>query len=168
MMQIIDLPIDAAPITAEPSRAQRPSDRVYVFRWDRQQRKGQHCHILVARGTMNSCLVRFDDGYTMVTSRNAIKKWQLPKDKRADVIKTRQMIAPLRNTDDPRAPAAKVIVQSLDEALQTPGALADVLSIMKDNRKRIADPTLDAVSLEMMSPGDIARLIVPDPDDGAR
>jgi hypothetical protein len=44
----------------------------YIFRWDRRGRKGEDCEIL-ARGTMNSCLVRFEDGYTMVTSRNAIR-----------------------------------------------------------------------------------------------
>lgn len=43
----------------------------YLYRWDRQGRKGRHCEVL-ARGKMNSCLVRFADGYTMVTSRNAI------------------------------------------------------------------------------------------------
>lgn len=45
----------------------------YVYRWDRQGRKGQLCRVL-ARGTLNSCLVEFVDGYRMVTSRNAIKK----------------------------------------------------------------------------------------------
>lgn len=45
----------------------------YIYRWDRQGRKGQPCEVL-ARGTMNSCCVRFPDGYTMVTSRNAIRK----------------------------------------------------------------------------------------------
>jgi hypothetical protein len=44
----------------------------YIFRWDRHGRKGEACEIL-ARGTMNSCLVQFEDGYTMVTSRNAIR-----------------------------------------------------------------------------------------------
>jgi hypothetical protein len=43
----------------------------YIFRWDRHGRKGQRCVVLV-RGTMNSCLVRFEDGYVMVTSRNAL------------------------------------------------------------------------------------------------
>jgi hypothetical protein len=43
----------------------------YIYRWDRQERKGQPCRVL-ARGKMNSCLVEFEDGYTMVTSRNAI------------------------------------------------------------------------------------------------
>jgi hypothetical protein len=46
----------------------------YSFRWDRQGRKGQRC-VILARGTMNSCLVRFEDGYMMVTSRNALKRY---------------------------------------------------------------------------------------------
>jgi hypothetical protein len=45
----------------------------YVYRWDRQGRKGERCRV-TARGSMNSCLVEFADGYRMVTSRNAIKK----------------------------------------------------------------------------------------------
>ena len=45
----------------------------YVYRWHRQGRKGQCCEV-IARGTMNSCAVRFEDGYTMVTSRNALKR----------------------------------------------------------------------------------------------
>jgi hypothetical protein len=48
--------------------------RKYIYRWDRQGRKGQPCNVL-ARGTMNSCLVEFADGYQMVTSRNAIKRF---------------------------------------------------------------------------------------------
>ena len=46
--------------------------QTYIYRWDRHGRKGQLCLVL-ARGKMNSCLVRFEDGYTMVTSRNALK-----------------------------------------------------------------------------------------------
>lgn len=45
----------------------------YIYRWNRQGRKGQPCEV-TARGTMNSCAVRFADGYIMVTSRNAIRK----------------------------------------------------------------------------------------------
>jgi hypothetical protein len=41
----------------------------YIYRWDRQGRKGQFCRVL-ARGKMNSCLVEFEDGYQMVTSRH--------------------------------------------------------------------------------------------------
>ncbi|WP_062235801.1 hypothetical protein [Aureimonas sp. N4] len=47
--------------------------RLYLYRWDRQGRKGQTCTV-TARGTMNSCCVRFSDGYQMVTSRNALAK----------------------------------------------------------------------------------------------
>ena len=47
------------------------SDATYIFRWDRHGRKGQRC-VVLAHGTMNSCLVRFEDGYMMVTSRNAL------------------------------------------------------------------------------------------------
>ncbi|MFB2562461.1 hypothetical protein [Rhizobium sp. IMFF44] len=50
-----------------------PAVLPYIFRWNRQGRKGEHCEV-IARGTMNSCCVRFADGYTMVTSRNALAK----------------------------------------------------------------------------------------------
>lgn len=46
----------------------------YIYRWNRQGRKGQPCEVLVRGSSMNSCLVRFADGYTMVTSRNALRK----------------------------------------------------------------------------------------------
>jgi hypothetical protein len=49
------------------------SETVYIFRWDRHRRKGQTCLVL-ARGKMNSCLIKFEDGYTMVTSRNALQR----------------------------------------------------------------------------------------------
>jgi hypothetical protein len=45
----------------------------YIYFWYRQERKDQPCEVLV-RGAMNSCLVRFADGYMMVTSRNALRK----------------------------------------------------------------------------------------------
>lgn len=63
----------------------------YVYRWDRQGRKGQRCEVLArsrpARGEpwplafgapgrprFNSILVRFEDGYSMITSGNAIRR----------------------------------------------------------------------------------------------
>lgn len=49
----------------------------YIYRWNRQDRKGQPCEVM-ARGTMNSCAVRFADGHTMVTSRNAIMRNKAP------------------------------------------------------------------------------------------
>jgi hypothetical protein len=47
--------------------------QVYIYRWDRMGRKGQRC-IVEARGKMNSCLIRFEDGFRAVTSRNALRK----------------------------------------------------------------------------------------------
>lgn len=51
----------------------QPPATLYVFRWDRMGRKGQTCKV-IARGTMNSCLLEFSDGFRMVTSRNALRK----------------------------------------------------------------------------------------------
>lgn len=45
----------------------------YVFRWNRCGRKGQACKV-TARGRMNSARVEFEDGFVMITSRNAIKR----------------------------------------------------------------------------------------------
>jgi hypothetical protein len=49
------------------------ADWPYIFRWNRLGRKGQRCKV-TARGRMNSCRVVFEDGYTVITSRNAIRK----------------------------------------------------------------------------------------------
>lgn len=64
----------------------------YLFRWDRHGRKGQSCEIEArsrpagygspfplafgtpARPRFNSVLLRFADGFGMVTSGNAIRK----------------------------------------------------------------------------------------------
>lgn len=51
----------------------------YVYFWHRQGRKGQFCRV-TARGKMNSCCVQFEDGYKMITSRNAIRKRFLKED----------------------------------------------------------------------------------------
>lgn len=45
----------------------------YIYFWYRMDRRGQPCEVL-ARGKMNSCLVRFADGFTAITSRNAIRR----------------------------------------------------------------------------------------------
>lgn len=37
------------------------------------ERQGQACRVLV-RGRMNSCLVEFEDGFQVVTSRNYVRK----------------------------------------------------------------------------------------------
>lgn len=49
--------------------------QIYTYRWNRCGRKGQRC-IVTARGTMNSCRLEFEDGFKMITSRNAIAKWR--------------------------------------------------------------------------------------------
>ncbi|MBB5703585.1 hypothetical protein FHS76_003492 [Ochrobactrum daejeonense] len=46
----------------------------YLYRWNRQGCKDQSCAVDVRAKVMNSCLVRFPDGYTMVTSRNALAR----------------------------------------------------------------------------------------------
>ena len=45
----------------------------YFYAWNRCGRKGQACKV-TARGKMNSCRVEFEDGFKMITSRNAIRK----------------------------------------------------------------------------------------------
>ena len=60
----------------------------YIFRWDRHGRKGQPC-VVLARGAMNSCLVKFEDGYTMVTSRNALQRHDGHSDPSAETIPAR-------------------------------------------------------------------------------
>jgi hypothetical protein len=57
-----------AGVTPGPSEAFR-----YRYAWNRMGRKGQACAVL-ARGKMNSCLVQFEDGFTAVTSRNALRR----------------------------------------------------------------------------------------------
>ncbi|TPM41578.1 hypothetical protein [Mesorhizobium sp. B2-3-4] len=46
----------------------------HIYRWNRQGRKGQPCRV-TARGKMNSIRVEFADGYVMITSGNAIRKF---------------------------------------------------------------------------------------------
>lgn len=50
-----------------------PGGLPYVYRWNRQGRKGEACR-LIARGTMNSRLIEFADGGRMVTSGNALRR----------------------------------------------------------------------------------------------
>jgi hypothetical protein len=47
--------------------------QMYLYRWNRMDRKNQLCKVLV-RGKQNSCLVEFLDGFKAVTSRNALRK----------------------------------------------------------------------------------------------
>lgn len=47
----------------------------YVWRWRARlpERYGQRCRV-IARGTLNSCLLEFPDGFRVITSRNALRK----------------------------------------------------------------------------------------------
>lgn len=49
------------------------SEQVYIFRWNRCGRKGQRYRDF-ARGTMNSVGLEFEDGFTMVSSGNALRR----------------------------------------------------------------------------------------------
>jgi hypothetical protein len=60
------------------SQAYQLAVTLYVYRWNRppeNPRKGKLCRILT-RGAKNSCLIEFVDGFRMLTSRNAIKKYR--------------------------------------------------------------------------------------------
>jgi hypothetical protein len=52
-----------------------PADTLYRWYWRKvlPDRHGQLFQQL-ARGTMNSCLIRFEDGRCYVTSRNALRR----------------------------------------------------------------------------------------------
>jgi hypothetical protein len=49
----------------------------------RIDRKGQRCRVLV-RGKKNSILVEFEDGFTVVTSRHAVR--QVQPDMQPDIV----------------------------------------------------------------------------------
>jgi hypothetical protein len=46
---------------------------IWYWRSRLPERKGQACHVL-ARGSMNSVLVQFADGYLVITSRYAVRR----------------------------------------------------------------------------------------------
>jgi hypothetical protein len=66
-------------------------DFPYIYRWDRHSRKGQFCRVL-ARGKMNSCCVEFEDGYKMITSRNALSRPFRPWDGAPRVLSSPQHV----------------------------------------------------------------------------
>ena len=49
------------------------SEFPYVYYWNRCGRKGRRCRV-TARGKMSSIRVEFEDGFVMITSRNAVRK----------------------------------------------------------------------------------------------
>lgn len=56
-----------------PRHTDPPDSLVYIYRWNRSARKGQRCRVF-ARGTMNSVGLEFEDGFTMVSSGNALRR----------------------------------------------------------------------------------------------
>ena len=61
------------------------ADFPYVYRRDGQGRKGQRCRVL-ARGTMDSCCVEFEDGYKMITSRKCAAEPAVRRQSRAAIM----------------------------------------------------------------------------------
>jgi hypothetical protein len=59
----------------------RPTTFPCVYHWKRLGRKGHACAVLVRAKVMNSCLVQFEDGFTAVTSRNAIRRRKMEESK---------------------------------------------------------------------------------------
>lgn len=51
----------------------------HVLRWDRYRRKGQRCQIIGAKNGFGEVQVRFEDGYTVVISREALRRVEDPK-----------------------------------------------------------------------------------------
>ena len=62
-----------AELRAVVERAKEPATYVWWWRSRLPERKGQSCEVL-ARGRMNSILVRFADGYRVITSRYAVRR----------------------------------------------------------------------------------------------
>jgi hypothetical protein len=48
-------------------------DHIWFWKTRLPERNGQPCRVL-ARGKMNSILVEFEDGFTVITSRFAVRK----------------------------------------------------------------------------------------------
>ncbi len=63
--------------TGSPIGDRHGENWTHVWRWKvrRPDRKGQRCRVL-ARGALNSCLVEFEDGEKVITSRYAVRKRQ--------------------------------------------------------------------------------------------
>jgi hypothetical protein len=52
--------------------AQNPTPFPYVLQWDKLGRKGQRCKVL--RQTKTKIQIQFEDGYTAVLNRQAIRQ----------------------------------------------------------------------------------------------
>jgi hypothetical protein len=45
-----------------------------VLTWDRLDRQGQRCEIIGVRNTLNDVHVRFEDGFTAIVKRAALRR----------------------------------------------------------------------------------------------
>ena len=54
---------------------EHPFDRYWRIRVRLPERYGQRCRV-IARGTMNSAMIEFEDGVRHIVSRNAFRKVQ--------------------------------------------------------------------------------------------
>lgn len=50
----------------------------HILRWDRYHRKGQRCQIIGAKNGFGEVQVRFEDGFTVVINREALRR-ETPK-----------------------------------------------------------------------------------------
>lgn len=46
----------------------------HVLRWPRLDRQGQRCEIIGARNTIGDVQVRFEDGFTAIINRKALRR----------------------------------------------------------------------------------------------
>lgn len=46
----------------------------HVMRWDRFDRKGKRCEIIGVRNTIGDVQVRFEDGFTAIVKRGALRR----------------------------------------------------------------------------------------------
>jgi hypothetical protein len=51
----------------------------HVLTWDREGRKGQRCEIIGTRNTLSDVQVRFEDGYTAIVNRKALRRMPIKK-----------------------------------------------------------------------------------------
>ena len=93
------------------------SDTTYIFRWDRHGRKGHRC-VVLTRGTLNSCLIRFEDGYMMVNSRRALGiKAPFNPTVTTETVSAALAFAKTRHHDSAQRTAGRGAARTVDDGL---------------------------------------------------
>lgn len=54
--------------------SEQPMSFPHILRWDRYNRKGQRCQIIGAKNGFGAVQVRFEDGFTVVINREALRR----------------------------------------------------------------------------------------------